>query len=580
MTRVFDDPAAFVEGALNGFALAYQRYVARVDGGVVRRGSDRAGQVAVVIGGGSGHYPAFAGLVGTGLASGAVCGNVFSSPSAGQAYRVARAADNGGGILFSYGNYAGDRMQFLQAEERLVAEGVDVRSVVVTDDIASAGREQSHERRGIAGDLVVFKVAGAAAEAGAGLDLVERVAREANDCTRTLGIAFGGCTLPGADGPLFSVPSGQMSIGLGIHGEAGIRDVPMRDAAGIAEVLVSGLLEEAPAGSGERVVALLNGLGSVKYEELFVLFGHVIEGLASSGIEVADAECGELVTSLDMSGLSLTLFWPDEQLEALWAAPADAPAFRRPQRVPAPERRLPDLGRAVVVTEATEESRRLGALAVLAMEAASRTLLAHEKDLGSLDAVAGDGDHGVGMSRGAQGALAAARAALVQGAGVRDALVAAGLEWSERAGGTSGALWSSGLTRLGSTLGDKDAYSASDLVEAVGAAEQAVKALGGAEVGDKTLVDALHPFVERLRAEVGRGCTLALAIKAAAQDATRAAEATAPLRPKKGRARPLAERSIGSPDPGAVSFALVVSALAEEAALWAGDGPRLGGGDN
>jgi dihydroxyacetone kinase len=241
--------------------------------------------------------------------------------------------------------------------------------------------------------------------------------------------------------------------------------------------------------------------------------------------------------------------------------------------------RLPDLGRGVIVIEATEESRRLGALAVLAMEAASRTLLAHEKDLGSLDAVAGDGDHGVSMSRGAEGALAAARAALVQGAGVRDALLAAGQEWSERAGGTSGALWSSGLTRLGSSLGDKDAYSASDLVEAVGAAEQAVKALGGAEVGDKTLVDALHPFVERLKAEVESGCTLALAIKAAAQDATRAAEATAPLRPKKGRARPLAERSIGRPDPGAVSFALVMSAIAEEVALWAGDVPRLGGGE-
>ena len=219
MTTVFDDPADFADEALDGFVAANRRYVIRVDGGVVRSTESPAGQVAVVIGGGSGHYPAFAGLVGTGLAAAAACGNLFASPAAGQVYRVVKAAESGGGVLLSYGNYAGDVLHFGQAQQRLNAEGIDTRTVLVTDDIASAPVEEIEKRRGIAGDLTVFKVAGAAAEAGLDLDEVERLARKANDATRSIGVAFAGCTLPGADEPLFTVPAGKMSLGLGIHGE-------------------------------------------------------------------------------------------------------------------------------------------------------------------------------------------------------------------------------------------------------------------------------------------------------------------------------------------------------------------------
>ena len=309
MTRIFDDPRAFADDALAGLAAAYPRYVIRVDGGIVRAAASPPGQVAVVIGGGSGHYPAFAGLVGTGVATAAACGKVFASPSAGQAYRVARSVESGGGVLFSYGNYAGDRMQFGQAEQRLREVGIDARTVVVTDDIASAPLEQSDNRRGIAGGLAVFKVAGAAADAGLALDEVERLARKANSRTRTLGVAFSGCTLPGANAPLFTVPSGQMSIGLGIHGEPGISDAPVPSAADLAEMLTNDLLRDKPDTSQNRAVVLLNGLGTVKYEELFVLFGDVAARLAGAGVDVVDVECGEFVTSLDMSGVSLTLFW-------------------------------------------------------------------------------------------------------------------------------------------------------------------------------------------------------------------------------------------------------------------------------
>jgi dihydroxyacetone kinase len=530
----------------------------------------------VVIGGGSGHYPAFAGLVGPGLATGAVCGKIFASPSAGQAYRVARAVDSGGGVLFSYGNYAGDRMQFGQAEQRLRSEGTDARTVVVTDDIASAPVERMADRRGIAGDLTVFKVAGSAADAGLGLDEVERLARKANARTRTLGVAFNGCTLPGAPGPLFSVPPGQMSIGLGIHGEPGISDVPLPSAHDLAEMLVARLLEERPEGAAERAVVLLNGLGTIKYEELFVLFGHVAGRLAASGVEVADTECGELVTSLDMAGLSLTLFWTDEELEALWSAPADAPAFRKPHRPPLERRHVAAAGVAVITYEpASTASQRLAGLAALALGAAAQVVHQHEGELGDLDAVAGDGDHGAGMCRGADGAAEAAATAVRRGAGVHEVLMAAGEEWSERAGGTSGALWSAALMALASSLSGRGSYGAADLVRAVTAARDAIVGLGQAELGDKTVVDALSPFVEVLTLEIAQGNEVAAALRISAEAATNAAAATAALRPRKGRARPLAERSVGSPDPGAVSFALIVRALAAQADAWADDyGPN------
>src|SRR5262245_46159973 len=193
MTRLFNDPATFTEDMLDGFLDANARYVVGVEGGVVRATTTPGGKVAVVIGGGSGHYPAFCGVVGPGFADGAVVGNIFTSPSAEDAYTVGKAAANGGGLLFSTGNYAGDVMNFNLATERLRAEGVDTRVVYVTDDVASAPPDEHDKRRGIAGDVVVFKIAGAAAEAGYDLDGVERIARRANDRTRSFGVAFAGC---------------------------------------------------------------------------------------------------------------------------------------------------------------------------------------------------------------------------------------------------------------------------------------------------------------------------------------------------------------------------------------------------
>jgi dihydroxyacetone kinase len=565
MTQIFDNPAHFADEALDGFVAANRGYVARVDGGVVRSTEVPAGEVALVVGGGSGHYPAFAGLVGPGLAAGSACGNMFASPAAGQVYRVAKAANAGGGVLLSYGNYAGDVLHFGQAQLRLNAEGIETRTVLVTDDIASAPLDQIEKRRGIAGDLTVFKIAGAAAEAGLDLDAVERLAVRTNYRTRSLGVAFDGCTLPGADAPLFHVPAGQMSLGLGIHGEPGISEHPMPTASELAELLVSRLLADKPDDAGTRVVAIVNGLGTVKYDELFLLYGKIEKLLTAAGLTVVEPECGELVTSLDMSGLSLTLLWLDDELEQFWAAPADTPAFRKGNLAPRARRDVagPDEAVAREEEDTTPAAADQGRLAAAILAQVQDVVVEHEEELGNLDAIAGDGDHGIGMRRGVDAAVAAARETSAAGASVERVLTAAGEAWSERAGGTSGALWGSAVIAAGLALGNKDSYRGQDAAAAVTAFVDAITALGKAEPGDKTMVDALLPFKETFQNAFDAGTAVPGSLSAAAAAAVSAAEATASLRPLKGRARPLAEKSLGHPDPGAVSFGLIVARISD-----------------
>ena len=571
MTRLFDDPARFSDDMLAGFADANAGHVTRIPGGVVRARPTAPGKVAVVVGGGSGHYPAFCGVVGTGLADGAAVGNVFTSPSAEEAASVARAAHGDSGVLLITGNYAGDVLNFTIAVDQLCAAGIAAHYLTVTDDVASAPTGEEAKRRGIAGDFTVFKCAGAAAEAGLGLVEVVRVAGRANAATRSLGVAFGGCTLPGADGPLFSVPGGRMDVGMGIHGEPGINEVPLPSAAELAATLVDGLLQERPDPACERIAVILNGLGSTKYEELFVVWGTVARLLRERGYVIVEPEVGELVTSLDMAGCSLTLMWLDDELERYWTAPADTPAYRKGiLSIPPPtgERRKavpaqPDLEAAEPVPPADDAARSGAQLVTKALDAVAGMLARAESELGRIDAVAGDGDHGRGMVKGSAAACAAAARAAADGAGQAAVLAAAGRRWAARAGGTSGVLWGALLGAASGRLRDHGVPDSATVVAAVSDGCDAVMRLGGAARGDKTMVDALLPFAEELRRRVDSGETWCAAWAPAADAATAAARATAGLRPRVGRARPLAERSVGTPDAGATSLAMCASAVAD-----------------
>lgn len=563
MTTIFDAPEDFAVTALAGFSSIYARNVRLVKGGVVRSTKVPKGKVAVVIGGGSGHYPAFAGYVGPGLAAAAVAGDVFASPSTAAVARVCRHADQGGGVLLGFGNYAGDVLNFGVAAERLRAEGIDVRIVPVTDDVASAAVDIAAKRRGIAGDLVVFKIAGAAAEAGLSLDEVERISRLANDRTVSFGVAFGGCTLPGANHPLFTVPKGEMALGLGIHGEPGISEEKIVSATELAKLFVGKLLAERPAGTA-KVAPVLNGLGSTKYEELFVLWVAVEKELKSAGLEIVDAECGEFVTSLDMQGCSLSLLWLDEELETYWRAPCDAPVLRKGAIINAEPATdvISDEDGPATFAPASQASKESGKCIARLIGKIADALKEAEDELGRIDAFAGDGDHGQGMRRGSAAAQDAANVAAAAGAGAASVLAAAGDAWADRAGGTSGAIWGLLLRSWSNAFSDNDEPSDAAVVEGARLALEGVTRLGRARVGDKTLVDALVPFVDTLEREFAVHKSLNAAWEIAAKAATDAADATSSLTPKLGRARPLAEKSIGHPDAGAVSLALTARVAA------------------
>jgi dihydroxyacetone kinase len=566
MTYIFDDPANFKNQVIDGFAAAYARYVERVPNaaGFVRSSGPIAGKVSLVVGGGSGHYPSYAGIVGRGFADGCVMGDVFTSPSTEQIYRISKAANGGAGVLLSFGNYAGDRLNFAAAQERLIAEGIDTKIVYVTDDIASAKPDEKDLRRGIAGTFAVYKCGGAAADAGKSLEEVARIMQLANDRTYSFGVAFEGCTFPGQKEPLFHVEPGRMEFGLGIHGEPGVKSTDWMPAKDLAKNLVDAILAERPADNSKRAAVILNGLGATKYEELFLLYSHVSVLLEAAGITVVLPEIGELVTSLDMAGCSLSVMWLDPTLEELWSSPADTASFRRGNVAPskAPHKRI-EATAGTTSTEpilASEHSHRAAVVAREALIAMEKVLVSNEDHLGKLDAIAGDGDHGVGMVRGIHAAVAEAKA---NTGGVGHVMVAAGNAFGDRAGGTSGILWGIFISAIGNALGNTEKVDAEKLYGALELATETLVNKSKAKLGDKTMLDTLLPFIDSLDEELGNGKNMAEAWKHASEIAQKCADATAALSPKIGRARPLAERSVGTPDPGAISMALIIKVVGE-----------------
>lgn len=569
MTYLFNQPSAFAAELIEGFVAANADKVRQVTGGVVRSTRSEPNTVAVIVGGGSGHYPAFAGLVGQGLAHGAAMGNLFASPSAQQIYNVARAAHNGAGVLLMFGNYAGDVLHFGQACERLRAEGIACEILAVTDDISSASKDELAKRRGVAGDLCVFKAACAAAEAGDDLATVLKKSQHANDRTRTFGVAFSGCTLPGATHPLFEVEKGRMALGLGIHGEPGISETEVPRADELAEIFVERLLSELPLDikhiEGQRVAVILNGLGSVKYEELFVVYRRVAQLLDAAGLHVVEPDVGEFVTSFNMAGASLTLMWLDDELEKLWRAPTNAPAYRKGSVLVAEPLSAAECEESSeeALPQASDVSQQSAQRVLQLLEAVADMLQRNAEKLGDIDAVAGDGDHGIGMERGVLGAVEKARDVAARGAGAGSLLCRAADAWADKAGGTSGALWGVALTALGTAIGDQQAPDAQRVAAGVKGAKDGIMHFGKAKVGDKTMVDVLVPFSDSLNTAVAEGASLTEAWLLAANVADKAAQETAHLVPKMGRARPLAEKSVGTPDAGAISLAMIVNTVGD-----------------
>jgi len=329
--KIINNGADAVDEMLAGILAAHPNHLKRVEGtarSVVAVDGPRQGKVGLVIGGGSGHEPSFVGFVGRGLADGAAIGNVFASPPPDPVLECAKAVNGGAGVLFMYGNYAGDVMNFDMAAEMAAMEDIEVRTVLTTDDVASAPRDRRADRRGVAGNVFVFKIAGAAADRMMDIDACEAAARKANDRTFTMGVALGPCSLPQTRKPNFELGENEMEIGMGIHGEPGVERGPLKSANEITDQLLDKILPEMNAARGDRVAVLVNGLGATPLMELYIMTARVKERLDGEGLVIHSTLVGNYCSSLDMMGASVTLMHLDDELQSLLDHPCDCAMFR------------------------------------------------------------------------------------------------------------------------------------------------------------------------------------------------------------------------------------------------------------
>ncbi len=330
MRKIINKPENFVDETMEGIILAYGDKVKLLNGDkrvLLTNMPVKEGKVGIVTAGGSGHLPVFLGYVGQGMLDGCVVGNVFASPSAQRMADAIKACDYGSGVLCLYGNYGGDSMNFDMACEMVEFDDVETRTVRVKDDVASSPKETAEKRRGVAGMVYAYKVAGAAAEKMMSLDEVTKVAEKALANIRTMGVALSPCVVPEVGKPTFSINDDEIEIGMGIHGEPGIEVRKMMTADEIAATILDRLLADMPMESGTEVSVMVNGLGATPQEELLIVYRKVHMLLAEKGISVVMPHIGEFATSMEMAGLSVTIFKLDEQLKELLRSPASTPFY-------------------------------------------------------------------------------------------------------------------------------------------------------------------------------------------------------------------------------------------------------------
>jgi dihydroxyacetone kinase-like protein len=332
MKKILNDPKNFVPEMLDGLLKAYPKQLDFAGNDVhciVRADAPVAGKVALATGGGSGHLPVFLGYVGKGMLDGCAVGDVFASPAADQMLEVTRRIHSGKGVVYIYGNYGGDRMNFDMAAEMAELDDIQVQSVLVADDVASAPPSNSARRRGVAGMVFAFKTAGAKADLGGSLDEVAAVARKTLANTRSMGVALSPCTVPMAGKPTFNIAEDEMEIGMGIHGEPGMKREKLQSADEIAERMTRAILEDLHPQSGDQLAVMVNGLGATPPEELYILYRKAHEVLSGQGLNVYRAYIGEFATSMEMAGASFTFLRLDDELIALLDHPASTPFFKQ-----------------------------------------------------------------------------------------------------------------------------------------------------------------------------------------------------------------------------------------------------------
>lgn len=584
MKKIINNADDTVMEGLEGFVACYSKYYEQHPEvkGVISK-NRRKDKVALVVGGGSGHEPMFAGFVGKGLADAAACGNIFASPDPNTVYETANAVNEGKGVLFVYGNYAGDNLNFDMAEELLNDDGIPTAHVRVWDDVASAPADRIEDRRGIAGDVTVIKVAGAACDAGLDLQEVTRIVEKARDNTKSIGIAVSPGQIPGLDKPTFELGEDEMEYGMGIHGEPGIQRTKMEPADVLTEELYRNLMQDAKLEKGDQVCVVINGLGATTNLELAIVYRKVKQLLDKDGIYVYDSDMNNFCTSQGMGGFSITFMKLDDELKTYYDMPCYSPYYAKGELTGAVENtsadtQVPAESEADKPQESAESQaeadtakccgkRREGVLETLTAEDAREMLMyiadkviAKKPYLTEIDSAIGDGDHGIGMAGGMQKAKGKLENLDAQG-NVYAVFETAGKAMLMSMGGASGVIFGS-LYLAGAKGADaKTELTSADLAAMERKSLEAIKERGKAEVGDKTMVDALEPAV--LAMEEYKDRPLLEMLKAAEEAARQGVENTKDYVAKFGRAKSLMERAIGHQDAGATSVWLIFQGMRE-----------------
>jgi dihydroxyacetone kinase len=553
--KLINEPADVVREALEGVARA-TTHAALVEGTTVLVRTDLPDdRVAVIAGGGSGHEPAHAGYVGPGHLAGAVCGEVFASPSTDAVLTGLRtlAAPDGPGALLVVMNYTGDRLNFGLAAQLARAEGIATEMVTVADDVAlDADDEVTAGRRGLAGTVLVTKVAGAAAERGDSLTQVAEAARAAASAIGTMGVALSAATVPTAGEPGFTLDAGEVEVGLGIHGEPGVRREELRPADALVDELVDTICADRGFSSGSRVAVLVNGTGATPPMELSILLRRTLEHLEERGLTVARAWAGTFLSSIDMAGASVAVMALDDERLALLDAPARSAAWPSGSGVVAggaPTVPAPDVPDAEVAASSSGVSGPDAARMRALLEAVCAAVRDAEPHLTELDAATGDGDLGTSLDRGARAVQEALDSYALDDPVATLQGVAATLR--RAIGGTSGPLYATGLLHAAEHLAGGGSWST-----ALRAAVEGVQDLGGAKPGDRTMLDALVPAADAL----ADGGSVADAVAAARSGA----EATETMAPRRGRSSYLGDRVHGHRDAGAEGVVVWLAAMSEK----------------
>lgn len=580
MKKIMNRSETMVPEMCAGIALAYPEleFVKRYK--IIKKREQNADKVSLISGGGSGHEPAHAGLVGKGMLDAAVCGDIFASPSQIQIYQAIKETAGNAGTLMIIKNYSGDMMNFKNAARLAEEDGISVEYVKVDDDIAVQDSLYTVGRRGVAGTVLVHKVAGAAAEKGYSLKQVKAYAENAVLNTRSIGFAFTSCTVPAKGTPTFSIAENEIEYGVGIHGEPGVSREAMMTADELSKRMTDSLVKELGLSENDEVTVLVNGSGGTPLQELYLFLNSTAKILDEYKIKIYRSFAGNYMTSIDMSGASLTFMKMNSELKSLLDAESDAPAFKVNGPV-LPRNYEPFIPAYHTQSENTDQKNHTKGNAkvrqeiltvdnmIFIVDTMSECIIKNEVPFCELDAYAGDGDFGMSVSKGFRQLRREWNDILEEKVcDIGEFLDACSLIIMECCGGASGPIWGSAFRAAGKAAIGKQKLTAEEFAVLLQEAVTGIQKTGeysfgrGAVVGDKTLIDALVPCADVWTENAGNK-TLKELFQLSADAAVNGAKMTEKIVARMGRAGTVGKRSIGYPDAGAFALGVIFSKIAD-----------------